>query len=251
SNGDVYSPSSGGSGACVALGTLITLADGSQVPVETLTGEEMLLVWNMFTGKFDIAPILFIDSEIEREYDVINLYFSDGTCVKVIDEHGFWDIDLNRYVFLRNDASRYIGHWFSKQTVDKDGNLAYTKAQLVDVIVQKEYTSAWSPVTYGHLCYYVNGMLSMPGATNGLINIFEVDPDTMKIDEEAYNEDIQRYGLFTYEEFAQIFDIPESVFEAFGGKYLKVAIGKDLISVEELEELICRYSVFWESELIS
>ena len=41
--------------SCVAEGTLITLADGSQVPVENLTGGEMLLVWNLYTGSFDIA----------------------------------------------------------------------------------------------------------------------------------------------------------------------------------------------------
>ncbi|MDE5549418.1 MAG: hypothetical protein K2J13_04110, partial [Clostridia bacterium] len=243
--------SSGGSssGSCVALGTLITLADGRQVPVESLTGNETLLVWNMFTGKFDVAQILFIDSEPEREYEVINLYFSDGISVKVIDEHGFWDFNLNKYVFLRNDAAQYIGHWFNKQTIDEDGNLAYTRVQLTDVVVQTEYTSAWSPVTYGHLCYYVNGMLSMPGATTGLINIFDVNPDTMTIDEESYLADIQKYGLFTYEEFAETCAIPEMVFEAFGGKYLKVAIGKGLTTFEELESLIARYSAFWETNL--
>ena len=47
--------------SCVAEGTMITLADGSQIAVENLTGNELLLVWNLFTGTFDIAPILFID----------------------------------------------------------------------------------------------------------------------------------------------------------------------------------------------
>ena len=232
---------------CIAPGSLITLADGSQVAVELLKGDEMLLVWNMFTGKFDIAPIVFIDSEFAREYEVINLYFSDGTCVKVIDEHGFWDIDLNKYVYLRKDASRYIGHRFSKQTVDSDGNLVNTQVRLVDVVVDNEYTTAWSPVTYAHLCYYVNGMLSMPGGIEGLFNIFDVNPDTMTIDDESYLADVEKYGLFTYEEFSETFDIPEIAYEAFGGQYLKVAIGKGLISEERLQELIERYSIFWES----
>ncbi len=233
-------------GSCVALGTLITLADGRQVAVESLTGDEMLLVWNIFTGSFDVAPILFIDSDDAKEYELVYLYFSDGTCVKVIDEHGFWDFNLNEYVFLRSDAAQYIGHWFNKQSVDECGNMVYDKVQLTDVVVQNEYTSAWSPVTYGHLCYYVNGMLSMPGATTGLINIFEVDPETLKIDEAKYLADIERYGLFTYEEFASIYPIPEEVFEAFGGKYLKVAIGKGLTTMEQLETLIARYSEFWK-----
>lgn len=231
--------------SCVAEGSMITLDDGSQKAVEDLTGEERLLVWNMFTGEFDSAPILFIDSDSESYYEVINLYFSDGTTVKVISEHAFWDVNLNEYVFLRSDAAQYIGHWFNKQTVDGNGNMGYTEVQLTNVVVQQEYTSAWSPVTYGHLCYYVNGMLSMPGATTGLINIFEVDSDTMAIDQEAYLEDVEEYGLFTYEEFNALCSIPEAVFNAFGGQYLKVSLGKGLITWEELENLIARYSEFW------
>lgn len=230
--------------ACVAAGTLITLADGSQIPVELLTGNEMLLVWNMLTGKFDVAPILFIDSDPARYYKVINLYFSDGTVVKVIDEHGFWNFDLNQYVFLRDDASQYVGHWFNKQTTDAEGNLIWSKVQLSDVIVQSEFTTTWSPVTYSHLCYYVNGMLSMPGGTTGLINIFEVDPDTMTIDQDKYNADITEYGLFTYEEFAELYPISEAVFEAFNGQYLKVAVGKGILTYEMLEELLKTYADF-------
>lgn len=230
---------------CVAECSMITLADGSQKAVEDLTGEEMLLVWNMLTGEFDSAPIVFIDSDPESYYEVINLYFSDGTTVKVISEHAFWDINLNKYVYLRSDAAQYIGHWFNKQTIDENGNMVYTQVQLTNVVVQQEYTSAWSPVTYGHLCYYVNGMLSMPGGITGLINIFEVDPETMTIDQEAYLEDIEEYGLFTYEEFNALCPIPEAVFNAFGGQYLKVSLGKGLITWEELENLILRYSEFW------
>lgn len=231
--------------ACVAAGTLITLADGSQVPVEELTGDEMLLVWNLFTGEFDVAPILFIDSEAAGTYEVITLTFSDGTTLKVIDEHALWDFDLNEYVFMRSDAAKYIGHWFNKQTYDAEGNMIYTRVQLTGVTVTEEYTSAWSPVTYGHLCFYVNGMLSMPGATTGLINIFDVDPDTMTIDEEQYLADIAQYGLFTYEEFAVMYPVPEEIFDAFGGQYLKVAMGKGLLTTEMIEALINRYSEFF------
>lgn len=230
---------------CVAQGTLITLADGSQVPVESLTGNEMLLVWNLHTGSFDVAPILFIDHDQAATYEIINLQFSDGTQVKVIYEHAFWDFDLNKYVFLRADAAQYIGHWFNKQTTDEYGNMVWTSVQLTGVTITEEYTTAWSPVTYGHLCIYVNGMLSMPGATEGLINIFEVDGDIMQIDQEQYLADVASYGLFTYEEFAQIYPIPEEIFEAFNGQYLKISIGKGLIDYESLGELIERYESFF------
>ena len=230
---------------CVAEGTLITLADGRQVPVETLTGNEMLLVWNMRTGTFDVAPILFIDQDALATYKIINLQFSDGTQVKVISEHAFFDCNLNKYVYLREDAGKYIGHWFNKQTTDANGNLIWTKVQLTNVSITQEVTRAYSPVTYDHLCLYVNGMLSMPGGIDGLINIFEVDGETMQINQAKYLEDIATYGLFTYEEFYELYQVPEAMFEACGGQYLKVAIGKGLLDYERLGQLIERYAEFF------
>lgn len=230
---------------CVAEGSLITLADGSQKAVEDLTGNELLLVWNLYTGQFDTAPILFIDSDPAMMYEIINLYFSDGTHVKVIDEHAFWDFDLNQYVFLRADSAKHIGHWFNKQITDSNGNLMWTKVQLTNVTLSQEITTAWSPVSVGHLCYYVNGMLSMPGATTGLINIFEVNSELMTIDYEQYLEDIEQYGLFTYEEFSTQFNLPELIFEAFNCKYMKVSFAKGLISKEKFALLINQYSAFW------
>ena len=229
---------------CIVAGTLITLADGSQVPVEQLTGNEMLLVWNMQTGQFDSAPILFIDSDPTMTYRVIHLSFSDGSTVEVIYEHGFWDCDLNQYVYLDENAAQYIGHWFNKQIVTDEGTLTTYAVQLTGVSITNKVTTAYSPVTYGHLCYYVNGMLSVPGGIEGLFNIFEVDAETMKYDEAQMQADIAQYGLFTYEEFAELFPVSEEVFEAFNGQYLKVAMGKGLIDAEGLQTLIERYAEF-------
>ena len=233
--------SSSGSDNCLAEDTLITLADGTQVRVDSLTGNEELLVWNMETGMLDKAPIMFVDSDAEAAYEVIKLYFSDGTEVKVISEHGFWDYDLNRYVYLDRSAADYIGHTFAKQNGDE-----LEKVQLVDVVIETEVTTAWSPVTVGHLCYFVNGMLSMPGGVGGLFNIFEVDPETMTYDYEQMEKDIEAYGLFTYEELNAICPLSEEMFNAAGGAYLKISIGKGNLTMDELVYMINRYSEFFE-----
>lgn len=224
-------------GTCIAEGTLITLADGSQKAVEDLTGDEMLLVWDLYTGTFGSAPILCIDSDPVGQYQVIQLSFSDGTAVDVISEHGFFDIDLNKYVYLDEYAAEYIGHAFWKQ-----GENGMTAVTLVDVEISTEVTVAYSPVTYGHLCYYVNGMLSMPGGIGGLFNIFEIDAETMKYDAEAMAADIAQYGLYTYEELNALVPVPEVMFDAVNGQYLKVAVGKGIVTLEEIGELVERYS---------
>ena len=238
---DLLASSSGGSSSCLTPDTLITLANGTQIRVDSLTGNEELLVWNMETGMLDKAPIMFLDSDPETVYDVIKLYFSDGTEVKVIAEHGFWDYDLNRYVYLDANAADYIGHTFAKQNGD---NLE--KVTLVDVVIESETTTAWSPVTVGHLCYFVNGMLSMPGGVGGLFNIFEVDPETMTYDYEQLEKDIETYGLYTYEELNAICPLSEDMFNAAGGAYLKISIGKGNLTEEELIGMITRYSKFFE-----
>ena len=225
---------------CLAPDTLITLADGSQVRVDSLTGSEELLVWNMIEGKLDSAPILFIDSDPECEFEVVHLYFSDGTDVKVIYEHGFWDYDLNKYVYLDRYAQKYIGHTFAKRSGEE-----LSRVQLTDVVIETEVTTAWSPVTAGHLCYFVNGMLSMPGGVGGLFNIFEVDPETMTYDPEAMQRDIETYGLYTYEEMNEIVPLPEEMFETCGGAYLKVSIGKGNMTIDDLIYMVNRYRAFF------
>lgn len=227
------------SGGCVTPDTLITLANGKQVRVDALTGNEQLLVWNMETGKLDSAPIMFVDSDPEAEFEIIHLYFSDGTDVKVISEHGFWDYDLNRYVYLDRYADKYIGHTFAKQSGSK-----LAKVKLTDVVLETELTTAWSPVTAGHLCYFVNGMLSMPGGVGGLFNIFDVDPATMTYDYEAMAKDIEAYGLFTYEEMNAMVPLSEDMFNAAGGAYLKISIGKGNMTLDDLVNMIQRYSKY-------
>jgi len=226
------------SDSCVTPDTLITLADGSQKRVDSLTGTEELLVWNLETGKYDKAPIVFIDSEEESEYEIIHLYFSDGSDVKVISEHGFFDLDLGKYVYIdANNYKDYVDHRFVSQ--DDINKNTWNVVTLDDVVLEKEITTAWSPVTYSHLCYYTNGVLSMPGGIDGLFNIYDVNVNTMKYKPFKKFIDQVKYGTFSYKNFEDL--IPEEAYYAFNGKDLKVAMGKGLITWEDIEKLVKRY----------
>ena len=111
---------------------------------------------------------------------------------------------------------------------------------------KKIVTMAHSPITYSHLCYYVNGMLSVPGGIDGLFNIFEVDGETMMYDAEAMAADIEQYGLYTYEELNSLVPVPEVMFNAVNGQYLKVAVGKGIITIEQIGKLVERYADLFE-----
>ena len=72
-----------------------------------------------------------------------------------------------------------------------------------------------------------------------MVNFFEYD-ENMKYVEESMQRDIEKYGLYTYDDFAEY--VSEEVFNAFPFKYFKVAVGKGLITYEYILELIEFYN---------
>lgn len=223
---------------CISAGTLITLADGTLKPVEELLPEDLLLVFNHETGRYEAANIIFVDVDGWKDYRILNLMFSDGYYVKVIYSHGFFDLDLNKYVYIdESNYNEFIGHRFVVTDVI-DGKYIEKEVKLEEVYIEIEYTGCYSPVTVYHLNYFTNGLLSMPAGIEGLFNIFEYG-EGMKYDEELMKADIEKYGLYTYDDFKDY--IPYEIYAAFPAPYLKVAVGKGLITFEEILGLIDKY----------
>ena len=113
------------------------------------------------------------------------------------------------------------------------------KLEVVTLLNAKTHiqtTGVYEVVTYNHLNAFTNGLLSVSGYTGGLLNIFEVDQDTMSYDQLTKEQDIKKYGLFEYNDFNNL--IKEEVFELYNAKYLKVALGKELITWEDIYSLI-------------
>lgn len=226
----------GSAESCIAAGTLITLADGTQKKVEDLTLEDQLLVFNHETGRYEVAGIIFIENDGWDYYNVINLAFSNGTVTRIIYEHALFDITLNKYVYITEaNYTEFIGHEFAVQ----NGN-AIDTVTMTDAFVTREYTGCYSLVTTYHLNYFIDGLFSIPGGIDGLFNIFEYG-DGLKYDEEKMNADIEKYGLFTYEDFADY--IPEEVYEMFPAAYFKVAIGKGMLTFEDILGYIDQFLV--------
>ena len=73
----------------------------------------------------------------------------------------------------------------------------------------------------------------------GMVNLFEYD-ENMKYDETLMVQDIEKYGLYTYDDFKDYVSI--EVFNAFPFKYYKVAIGKGLYTYEQVLGLIKLYN---------
>jgi len=221
--------------ACVTGDTLIRLADGSKMRVDQLTGTEELLVWNHTTASYDVAPIAYIVNHDEQfgEHVVSVLHFADGTQLKIVGEHVFFDADQNKYVAVATDnAQQFVGHSFAVM-----GENGLTNAELVKVEEIVEETGLYEVVTYKNITCFTNGILSASAYLDPLLNIFDVDPESMGYVNMA--EDIATYGLYTYADFEDLID--EKAFELYNAAYLKIAVGKGYITWNEILDLIDIY----------
>lgn len=222
-------------GGCVTPDTLITLADGTKKRLDQLTYADQLLAWDFKQGAFVVTTAAYIMNHGYDNNDVIELTFSDGSVINVVNVHGFFDADLNKWVDIdAENAKDFIGHSFTQM----DGD-SYKTVKLTGVNVWKEYLEAWSLATNGQYNCILNGMFTVTPSVNLKLAAFDIGED-MKYDAEAMAADIQKYGLFTYEEFAHM--MSRERFEEFNVAVAKVAMGKGLITYEEILELIRLYA---------
>lgn len=223
---------------CIAEGTLITLANGSKVPVEQLIGNELLLVWNHTTGRMDYAKIAYIvdHDKVRTEHEVITMNFNDGTNIKIIGEHVFYDATLNKYVAIDStNYSEYIGHKFLK--TNDNNNLV--EIEFISATINVELTRTFEVVTDKHLINFTNDILSTSAFLDPLLNVFDINPETYAYNIDQMMKDIEEYGLYTYDDFEGLID--EKAFELYNAAYLKVAVGKGYITWDDIIELINIY----------
>ncbi len=228
------------SGSCILLYSLILMSNGTYKKAIDIRANDLVMSINHETGKIEPTSIVFND-DIDKEssyYDVLSLEFSNDKTVEIVYEHGFFDLDTNKYEYITLDNYQsFIGHRFV--SVDYiNGKFIKGIATLNKGYITNKFTRICSPVTYKNLNIITENMLSMPGGISGLFNIFEYDKN-LAYDQVKKNEDINKYGLLGYSYFNNL--IPYEVYEAFNGKYLKVAMGKGILTKKQLNNYIERY----------
>ena len=228
------------SSTCITSDTLITLADGTVKPAGDLVAGDILLVFNHETGKIETAELLVnvFAEDNAAVRNVVNLNFSNGSVVRMVTKHGFYDLTLNEYVYITEEnASDFIGHEFYAVS-QIDGEFVGERIVLESVEVTTELVKICSPITAGSLNCFAEGVLNVtafPYDIEGFVNIFEYD-ENMKYDEEKKQGDIEKYGLYTQDDFGGA--IPKEIFDAFNAQYLKASVGKGYITEEEIMILL-------------
>lgn len=235
-------------GGCFANGTMVTVEDGSRVPIETLKEGDSVLVFNHITGKADVAKILFIYYENVKDFDILKLCFDGVEDTEVISAHGFFDVDLNKYVVITfNNVNDYIGHKFL--CVDfANGETTTKTATLIAYETYSKKTECFAVISTKHINSLANGLLTMPDNNDhehpkmlGFnANLFKYGVD-YTYNKEEMESDIAKYGLIDYDEWCKL--APDNInlsglFFGIGGEYLKIALAKGLMTLEDLQGYI-------------
>ena len=131
--------------------------------------------------------------------------------------------------------------WQSVFSLGENGT--YENVELVEYEITVENVAYYSIQTAIYNNCIAEGMLTLtaPPETlgyNGWFDYFEIG-DGMKYDEEKMQADIEKYGLYSYEDFAEF--VTYEQFIAFNGPYLKVLVGRGVVTYEEIIELIAKY----------
>ena len=221
--------------SCLAEGTMITLADGSKKAVEDLRKGDMVMSIDHLTGKIVYRDVIIVVKTAQENYYKNTFVFDDGTELVTINEHGIFDLDLNKYVNIDHfNYTEYLGHSFV--SVDSEGNLGVKK--LVDVTTVRESGYKYDIVTNGTLNYVAEDTLSVTHVLVDVIDSFDFGAD-LKYDAEKMQQDIEKYGLYDYSEWEKYCDI--SVFDQYNIPVMKVGISKGLYTKEYIIGLINTY----------
>ncbi len=219
--------------SCVTDGALVTMADGTQKPIEDVKVGDMVMTWSLWNGCYEAQPVVMHWYHGTDEWRVLTLHFSDGTEVRTIKEHGFFDVDKNTYAYVTEDnVASYIGDRFIRQLPDGTN----TEVTLTDYTVSHETVGSYSIQTAFNENFMVEGMLSMTGEDyRGRFEYFAIG-DGMQYDAAKMQADIEQYGLYSYEDFSDYLT-PEQ-FAMFNGQYFKVLVGKGVLTYEDILDII-------------
>ena len=134
---------------CLAEGTKILLANGSEKNIEDINYNDELLVWNFDEGRLDSAKPFWIKKKQTAPY-FWNIKFDDGTSIRACGPkgHEFFSVDKQDFVY----GDELVG-----QTVLRhDGKIA----KCVSSSLVKEEVDMYNLMTDKHINCFANGVLA-------------------------------------------------------------------------------------------
>ena len=219
-------------GGCLDGNTIIELYDGSLKAIRDINLYDLVKTYNFYTGEIEYKPVILID-KVDYSYNhVIVITLSNGIIMEAIYHQTFFDFDNKCFFEISmNNYMDYIG-----TNVLLSGLGGLEKSTIVNIELKIKYTDAYELITMDNYNYFADGCLTIAPRSVFNIMIFELT-DEFTYDNEQMAIDIDIYGLYTYEEWSEYVTLEE--FYLLNGPYFKIAVGKGLITVQEIiEELL-------------
>lgn len=170
---------------CLIAGTLITLADSSKKPIEDITYDDELLVWDFFNGCFASAKPRWI--KIKQTAEVYNkLTFDNGTTLGLVGEGG-----THGYHRIFNKQACCFTHTGVPET--PIGTITFAEDKSEPVLVRQELVNKtvdyYNIITDKHFNIFANGILT----SCRLSNAYYIK-DMKYVGEELINDrEIEKY----------------------------------------------------------
>lgn len=137
---------------CFLPGTLITLADGSRKPIEDITYDDELKVWNFDKGCFDSSKVLWLTKKGLTNDHYVRCTFSDGTVLNVTGKRE-----------SHHKLYNYTERFFQPVSKMELGTKVFTENGVVSLVSREciegdvEY---YNLMTDKHVNCFVNGVLA-------------------------------------------------------------------------------------------
>lgn len=147
---------------CLIEGTLVTLADGTTKPIEDITYDDELLVWNFYDGKFDKAkPCWVTKPQTAHEYNLCK--FSNGVEIGFVGQGG--NIGYHR---IYNDELKSFTHTGVKETPIGTHTFAQdgSKPTLIEQHIVNKQVRYYNVGTQKHINIFTNGILTSSRISN-------------------------------------------------------------------------------------
>ena len=204
---------------CLIEGTMIALADGTTIPIEEVTYDTLLKVWNYETGSVGAEYPAWIEKRATTTaYQLTK--FDDGTELKTAGWHGVFDVDKNAFVSIDGEDFGVGSRIYKVNENDELEAITVTSIEIVE-----EEVHYYHVVSSQYYNIIANNVITTDGAVY-LSNLYGFD-ENIKWPELRNEIMSDPNNLYTYEDFEDI-GMPRKMFDDLRvreAKYLATAYG--------------------------
>ena len=150
---------------CFTEGTLVTLADGSTKPIENVTYDDLLLVYDFDRGEFSYSYPVWI-SQPGQYSNYFLMKFDDGSEVEIVLSHRLFNTQNLSFEKSVDALYTQVGQPFFKQSIDQNGNPVITTPKCISIEKIKKTCTYYNMVTSQALNFFANGFLGSTGISN-------------------------------------------------------------------------------------